>query len=75
MAERARLVADLDDAVSGLLVRGPHELRLLHVERHRLFDVDVLAGIHGRDEGLGVQVLRRGDQDGIERRDRRASCR
>ena len=42
-------------------------LGVLHGERHRLFLVDVLAGLERGDEMLGMQVLRRGDQHRIDR--------
>src|SRR5439155_5651944 len=34
------------------------------VVAHRLFDVDMLAGLHGPDRGEGVPVVGRGDGDG-----------
>ena len=34
----------------------------------------MFAGGHGGDEALGVQMLRRGDQDGIDATDRRAAA-
>ena len=33
---------------------------------HRLFEVDILAGLHGVDCGLPVPVIGRGDQDSID---------
>ena len=58
---------DLHDALfAGVLVRGAHALGVVHGERHGLFLVDVLAGIERGGEALGVQVLRRGDQDGVD---------
>ena len=41
-------------------------LGVVHGERHGLLLVDVLAGIERGGEMLGVQVLRRGDQDRVD---------
>ena len=43
-----------------------HALGVIHREGHRLFLVDVLAGGERGDEVLAMQVLRRGDQDGVD---------
>ena len=68
MAERTCLMADLDHAIARALVRRAHGFGLFDRERHGLFLIDVFARAHGGDEAFGVQMLRRGDQDGIERR-------
>ena len=60
-------MADLNDALSRLVVRGPHPLGMLNRERHRFFLVHVLAGIQGGDKVLAMQMLRRRDQHGIDR--------
>ncbi len=60
------LVADLHGALAGLLEGGAHALGVVHGERHGLFLVDVLAGVQRGDEVLAVQVLRGGDQDGVD---------
>ncbi len=39
---------------------------MLHGERHGLFLVDVLAGVERGGEVLAVQVLRGGDEDGVD---------
>ena len=39
---------------------------LLDGVRHRLFDIDVLAGRHGVDGDLAVPVVGRGDQHGVD---------
>ena len=52
--------------VAGVLVRRAHLLGMLHRERHRLFLVDMLARVQRGSEALRVQVLRRGDQDGVD---------
>jgi hypothetical protein len=33
---------------------------------HRLFEIDILAGLHGIDSGLLVPVIGRGDEDSID---------
>jgi hypothetical protein len=60
-------VADLDGASRIALVCGPHGFRVLDCERHRLFLIDVLAGLERGDEAFGVKMLRGGNQDGIDR--------
>ena len=60
-------MADLHDTPRGALRGRAHELRLFQRERHGLFLVDVLARFHGRGETIGVQMLRRGDDHGIDR--------
>jgi hypothetical protein len=42
-------------------------LGVIHRERHGLFLIDVLPGLDGVDEMLAVQVLRRGDDNGVDR--------
>ena len=61
-----RLVPDLHRRLPRPLVRRAHALGVVDGERHGLFLVDVLAGFQRSDEMLGVQVLRRGDQDGVD---------
>jgi hypothetical protein len=52
---------------AGLLVCGTHAFRVIHRKRHRLFLVNVLAGVERGYEVLAVKMLGRGDQDGIDR--------
>ena len=59
-------MADLNGTLSGSLIRGEHPLSVLHRERHRLFLIDVLAGVQCRDEVLAVQVLGRGDEHCVD---------
>ena len=60
-------MADLYDVGAGvLLVGGAHALGMIHRERHGLFLIDVLAGGEGVGEVLAVQVLRGGDEDGVQ---------
>ena len=59
-------MADLHGSSCRLLVRRPHPLGVIHGERHRLFLVDVLAGVERGGEVLAMQVLRRGDQDRVD---------
>ena len=40
---------------------------MVHRKRHGLFLVNVFAGLHSRDEAFAMQMLRRGDEDGIDR--------
>ncbi len=59
------LAADLEDAIGG--ARGVDDLRPIGVEvDHRLFEVDVLARVHGVDGSLLVPVIGRGDEDGVD---------
>ncbi len=59
------LAADLDDAVGG--AGGLDDLGAVGVEMdHRLFAVDVLAGLHGVDGGALVPVVGGGDDDGVD---------
>jgi hypothetical protein len=60
-------VADLNGPLTGALVGLTHFLRVIDGERHGLFLVNVLARVKRGDEVLAVQVLGRGDQDGINR--------
>ena len=46
-----------------------HAPAFADVVADRLFDIDVLAGLHGPDGGQGVPVVRRGDAD-----ERECSC-
>ena len=60
-------MADLHCAISGFLVGCAHALGVVDGEGHRLFLVDMLAGFEGVGKVLAVEVLRRGDQHGVER--------
>ena len=60
-----RLHADGEDLL-GLLDRLGDLAGLVDRVGHRLFAVDVLAGLHGVDRHLGVPVVGRGDQDGVD---------
>ena len=55
---------DLDGQFPALR-RGAHALGVVHGERHGLFLVDVLASLERRHEMLAVEVLGRGDDDGV----------
>ena len=58
------LAADLKDAVRG--ADGVDNLRAIGVDvNHRLFEIDILASLHGVDCGLLVPMVGRGDEDGI----------
>ena len=57
---------DLHRAFAGFLVRRAHALGVVDGERHGLFLIHVLAGVERGDEVLAVQVLRSGDQDGVD---------
>ena len=60
-------MADLYGVLAGVLLEGgAHALGVVHGERHGLFLVDMLAGGDGGGEVLAVQVLRGGDQDGVD---------
>ena len=61
----AALGAHLHDPLV-LAGRGQHGLPLGHVDADRLLDVDVGAGLDGRDHRQGVPVVGRGDQDDVE---------
>ncbi len=59
------LAANLENTVGG--VGGFDDLRAVGVDvDHRLFEVDVLAGLHGVDGGALVPVVGRGDEDGVD---------
>ena len=58
---------DLNDSFAGFLIGRAHSLGVIDRERHRLFLVDVLAGVERRDKMLAVQMLGRRDQDGVDR--------
>ena len=63
------LAADLENAVG--LPRGLDHVRtFFEVLDHRLFDVDVLARLHGVDGDARVPVIRRGDDHGVDVRPR-----
>ena len=63
---RTGLMADLHGALAGFLVGGAHALGVVDGERHGLFLIDVLAGIERGGEMLAMEMLRRGDQDGVD---------
>ncbi len=68
MAARRELVAHLDGATgAGAFDRRTHLLAVIHRESHGLLHVDVLAGIESGDEMLGVEMLRSGDEDRVDR--------
>ena len=51
-----------------LLLRGFHKQpAFANVVGDGLFDIDVFAGVHGQDRGGRVPVVRRGDDDRIDR--------
>jgi len=50
-----------------LPISRTHPLGVIHVERHGFFLVDLLARLERCDEMLGVQMLGRGDEDGVNR--------
>ena len=60
-----RLHAHGEDLL-GLLGRLGDAAGLVDRVGHRLFAVDVLAGLHGVDRHLGVPVVGRGDQDDVD---------
>ena len=60
-------MADLDGSFARALIRRAHELSVLHGERHSLFLIDVLPGIKCGDEAFGMQVVRRGNNDSVNR--------
>ena len=45
-----------------------HEAGLPDVVRERFLAVDVLAGLHRQDRDVGMEVVGRGDEDGVDRR-------
>ena len=61
-------MADLHRPLAARVFRTAARMRLgvVHGERHGLFLVDMLAGVERRGEVLAVQVLRGGDQDGVD---------
>ena len=61
----AALGAHLHDPLV-LAGRGQHGLPLGHVHADRLLDVNVSAGLDGRDHRQGMPVVGRGDQDDVE---------
>src|SRR5262245_4031912 len=64
---RGPLMADLHDVLAGVLLEGgAHTLGVVDGEGHRLFLVDMLARGQRVREVLAVEVLRGGDQDGVD---------
>ena len=61
----AALGAHLHDPLV-LAGRGQHRLALGHVDADRLLDVNINAGLDGRDHRQGMPVVGRGDQDDVE---------
>ena len=61
----ALLAAALEDALV-LLDRVAHGPALGDGQRQRLLAIDVLAGLRRQDDGHGVPVVRRADQDGVD---------
>ena len=60
-------MADLDGMPAGIVVEsGAHAFGVLHGERHGFFLIDVLAAAESGGEVLGVEVLRGGDEDGVD---------
>ena len=43
-----------------------HQTRLTDVVRERLLAIDVLARLHRENRDVGVQVVGRGDEDGVD---------
>src|ERR1051325_10864226 len=67
MTRRAGLMTDLDHVLARVaLERRSHALGMVHRERHGLLLIHVLAGVERSAEMLGVQVLRRGDDHGVD---------
>src|SRR5664280_992144 len=61
------LMADLHGMPAGVLLESrAHAFGVVHGERHGLFLVDVLATGDGGGEVLAVQMLRGGDEDGVD---------
>src|SRR5665213_3284005 len=60
-------MADLDSAFAGALIRRAHQLRVFHRKRHRLFLIYMLACVEGRDKAPGMQVVRRRNDDSVDR--------
>src|ERR1019366_7614069 len=60
-------MADLDRMLAGVVMEsGAHAFGVVDGERHRLFLIDMLATRDGGGEVFGVEVLRGGDEDGID---------
>src|SRR5688500_11857165 len=60
-------MADLYHALTSLLVSRPHALGVVYRESHRLFLVDMLAGIQRGDEMLAMEMLGSRDQYSVNR--------
>ena len=60
-------MADLDGMLAGIVMEsGAHAFGVVDGERHGLFLIDVLASRDGGGEVLGMEVLRCGDEDGVD---------
>ena len=59
-------MADLYDSFWRLAVRGAHALGVIEREGQRLFLIDMLARFERIDKMLAMQMLRRGDDDGVD---------
>jgi hypothetical protein len=60
------LVTDLDGELGRFQIGGAHAFGMVHREGHGLFLVDVLAGFDGMHEVFAMQVLRSGDDNGVD---------
>src|ERR1017187_4515444 len=61
------LMADLDGMLAGIVMEGgAHAFGVVDGERHGLFLIDMLAASDGAGEVLRVEVLRGGDEDGVD---------
>src|ERR1019366_9319597 len=61
------LMADLDGTLAGIVLEsGAHAFGVVDGERHGLFLIDMLATRDSGGEVLGVEVLRGGDEDGVD---------
>ena len=62
---RVALIAHLGRQ-SGFLGDSGHQAGFPDVVRQRLFAIDVLAVAHRKDGDVGMQMIRRGAQDGVD---------
>ena len=67
MTGGAVLMSDLDGSARRILICGPHPFGVVHRKRHRLFLIDVFPGVERGDKVFTMQVLRRSDQNGVNR--------
>ena len=68
LARRAGLMPDLHRVLAAIaFISRAHAFGVVHRERHGLFLVDVFAGRERIREVLAMQVLRGGDQHGVNR--------